>query len=63
MCNNWPFTQQVELKDGLKVVVRGSVWDTAGSEGFKNIAGMYYKGVDAAIIMYAVDDKYSFTKL
>jgi|SRR6056300_1539082 len=60
VCNNWKFTQPIEMEDGQKVVVKGSVWDTAGAESFKNIAGMYYAGVHAAIIMYAIDNNYSF---
>ena len=32
------------------------VWDTAGQERFRSITSAYYRGANAMIIMYSIDD-------
>ena len=41
-------------------VISLQVWDTAGSERFRTITSSYYRGADAIIIVYAVNDTDSF---
>jgi len=36
------------------------IWDTAGQERFKSMASMYYRGADAAILVFDVTDHRSF---
>ena len=63
VCNDFQVTIPIELENGVKHTVKANVWDTAGTEEFKSIAGMYYKDAHAAIILYAVDNKHSFEKV
>ena len=39
------------------------IWDTAGQERFRSMAPMYYRGADAAIIMYDITDLDSFKEV
>ena len=34
--------------------IQFGIWDTAGSERFKALAPMYYRGAEAAIVVYDV---------
>lgn len=43
--------------------IKYQYWDTAGQDTFRNIVPMYFKGADAAILVYAVNDKDSFDHL
>ncbi|EAY23638.1 small GTP-binding protein, putative [Trichomonas vaginalis G3] len=36
------------------------IWDTAGQERYKGMTPMYYRGAQAALIVYAVDSTESF---
>ncbi len=57
----------VELKkksyfvDGIKV--KEQVWDTAGSEKYQSVCGVYFKGSDGALVVYDISNKESFNKL
>jgi len=42
------------------VVVKFHIWDTAGGERFQSVAPLYYKGADAAIVVYDVTSYDSF---
>jgi len=33
-------------------VVKFEIWDTAGQERFRSLAPMYYRGAQAAVIVY-----------
>jgi len=44
-------TQTVCLDD---VTVKFEIWDTAGQERYHSLAPMYYRGAQAAIIVYDV---------
>jgi len=46
------------MSDGS--IMKIEIWDTGGQERFKSIARGYYKGADAIIVCYGVDDKGSF---
>ena len=52
-------TKIINLKNGKKVV-KLYIWDTAGQEKYRSLASMYYKEVDAAIIVYDITSKESF---
>jgi small GTP-binding protein len=39
------------------------IWDTGGSEKFKSVAPLYYKGAHAALVCYSVIDDNSFRSL
>lgn len=39
------------------------MWDTAGTERFASVGRDYYRGADMCVLVYAVDDATSFTKL
>jgi small GTP-binding protein len=40
--------------------IQFGIWDTAGSERFKALAPMYYRGAEAAIVAYDVTSFESF---
>jgi Ras-related protein Rab-5C len=42
--------------------VRFEIWDTAGQERYHSLAPMYYRGAKAALVVYDITDKKSFTK-
>ena len=39
------------------------LWDTAGQERFKSLSNSFYRGADAAIIVYDITDKDTFDKV
>merc|ERR1712232_1206672 len=49
----------VPLEDSDDKIQFG-IWDTAGSERYKTLAPMYYRGAEAAIIVYDITDFESF---
>uniref|UniRef100_A0A7S0Q732 Uncharacterized protein n=1 Tax=Coccolithus braarudii TaxID=221442 RepID=A0A7S0Q732_9EUKA len=49
----------VPLEDSDDKIQFG-IWDTAGSERYKTLAPMYYRGAEAAIIVYDIRDFESF---
>lgn len=53
-------TQTVCLEDDTKV--KFEIWDTAGQERYHSLAPMYYRGAQAAIVVYDVTNADSFTK-
>ena len=40
--------------------IKMQIWDTAGSEAFRSIVSAYYRGANAVVLVYAIDDKLSF---
>jgi Ras-related protein Rab-1A len=50
----------LEIK-GKKVKMQ--IWDTAGSEAFRSIVSAYYRGANAVVLVYAIDDKLSFSEM
>ncbi|KAI8443160.1 RAB5B, member ras oncogene family, isoform CRA_b, partial [Phakopsora pachyrhizi] len=47
--------------DGCKV--RLQIWDTAGQERFRSMAPMYYRGANAAILVYDLTNQESFSDI
>lgn len=50
-------TQTVCLDD---VTVKFEIWDTAGQERYHSLAPMYYRGAQAAIVVYDITNQDSF---
>jgi len=47
--------------DGARVKMQ--LWDTAGQERFRSLAPMYYRGANAAILVYDVTSEQSFLRV
>lgn len=52
-------TQTVVLDD---VTVKFEIWDTAGQERYHSLAPMYYRGAQAAIVVYDVTNSDTFSR-
>eukprot|EP00029_Vermamoeba_vermiformis_P000929 TRINITY_DN11099_c0_g1_i1.p1 TRINITY_DN11099_c0_g1~~TRINITY_DN11099_c0_g1_i1.p1 ORF type:complete len:199 (+),score=43.16 TRINITY_DN11099_c0_g1_i1:26-622(+) len=52
-------TQTVCLND---TTVKFEIWDTAGQERYHSLAPMYYRGAQAAIVVYDLTSKDSFER-
>jgi small GTP-binding protein len=52
-------TQTVCLDE---TTVKFEIWDTAGQERYHSLAPMYYRGAQAAIIVYDITNQESFSK-
>ncbi|KAG8461371.1 hypothetical protein KFE25_010558 [Diacronema lutheri] len=54
------FTQhRVPVAEANELIQFG-IWDTAGSERYRSLAPMYYRGAQAAVIVYDMTSKESF---
>ena len=51
-------TQTVCLDD---TTVKFEIWDTAGQERYHSLAPMYYRGAQAAIIVYDITNQVGYT--
>ena len=40
--------------------IKMQIWDTAGSENFRSIISAYYRGADAVVLVFALDDRVGF---
>lgn len=47
--------------NGQKVSLQ--IWDTAGQERFRVLAPMYYRGAQAAILVYSIIDESTFSEI
>lgn len=54
------FTQHLVPLPHSNDIIQFGIWDTAGSERFRSLAPMYYRGAQAAIIVYDVTSRQSF---
>ena len=52
-------TQTVQIDD---TTVKFEIWDTAGQERYHSLAPMYYRGAQAAIVVYDISNKETFQK-
>jgi Ras-related protein Rab-5C len=52
-------TQTVQIDD---TTVKFEIWDTAGQERYHSLAPMYYRGAQAAIVVYDITNRDSFIK-
>eukprot|EP01122_Echinamoeba_exundans_P012334 TRINITY_DN5120_c0_g2_i1.p2 TRINITY_DN5120_c0_g2~~TRINITY_DN5120_c0_g2_i1.p2 ORF type:complete len:219 (-),score=45.86 TRINITY_DN5120_c0_g2_i1:1411-2067(-) len=53
-------TKQIEVDDAK---VKLQIWDTAGQERYRSIAGTYYRGAAAALIIFDSTNKHSFESI
>ena len=53
-------TKEIEIDDKLITL---QMWDTAGQERFKSLGNSFYRGADAAILVYALNDQDTFDKI
>lgn len=53
-------TQTVCLDE---TTVKFEIWDTAGQERYHSLAPMYYRGAQAAIVVYDITNQVSHDKL
>ncbi|KAI8096309.1 P-loop containing nucleoside triphosphate hydrolase protein [Halteromyces radiatus] len=51
-------TKEVVRQDGKKVMMQ--IWDTAGQERFASLGVAYYRGADACVLVYDVNNFLSF---
>ena len=47
--------REIQFKDNQKMQL--SIWDTAGQEKFDSLTKIYFKGAEAALIVYDVTNK------
>lgn len=52
-------TQTVALSD---TTVKFEIWDTAGQERYHSLAPMYYRGAAAAIVVYDITNRDTFSR-
>ncbi|CAI8049753.1 Ras-related protein Rab-5C [Geodia barretti] len=52
-------TQTVNLDD---TTVKFEIWDTAGQERYHSLAPMYYRGAQAAVVVYDISDGDTFVR-
>ena len=52
-------TQTLALDD---VTVKFEIWDTAGQERYHSLAPMYYRGAQAAVVVYDITSTDSFER-
>jgi len=53
-------TQTIAVDENT--VVKFEIWDTAGQERYHSLAPMYYRGAQAAIVVYDITNQESFAK-
>ena len=54
------FLTKIIPLDGISVKLQ--IWDTAGGEKYKSLIPMYYRGSHIAVIVYAINDMFSFER-
>ena len=52
--------KQVTLNDKIYKL---EIWDTAGQEIYRSLAKIFYKGANAAVLVYDITDKKSFMEI
>ena len=55
-------TKDVAYDDSGHGTVKLYLWDTAGQERYNALTKLYFKGANAAIIVYDITDEESFAK-
>eukprot|EP00484_Ammonia_sp_Unknown_P017315 CAMPEP_0197031794 /NCGR_PEP_ID=MMETSP1384-20130603/10676_1 /TAXON_ID=29189 /ORGANISM="Ammonia sp." /LENGTH=164 /DNA_ID=CAMNT_0042461369 /DNA_START=358 /DNA_END=852 /DNA_ORIENTATION=- len=53
-------TKEIEIDDKLITL---QMWDTAGQERFKSLGNSFYRGADAAILVYDITNQDTFSKI
>lgn len=54
-------TQTITLPES-NTTIKFEIWDTAGQERYKSLAPMYYRNANAALCVYDITSRSSFTK-
>ncbi|RUP48860.1 P-loop containing nucleoside triphosphate hydrolase protein, partial [Jimgerdemannia flammicorona] len=54
-------TKEVRTEEGKKVMLQ--IWDTAGQERFQSLGVAYYRGADACVLVYDVNNFVTFSHL
>ena len=54
-------TKEIKVDDNKLVTLQ--MWDTAGQERFKSLGNSFYRGADAAILVYDITNQESFNKI
>ncbi|KAK6453980.1 uncharacterized protein RJT20DRAFT_100463 [Scheffersomyces xylosifermentans] len=54
-------TQTITLPES-KTTIKFEIWDTAGQERYKSLAPMYYRNANAALCVYDITSRSSFSK-
>ena len=54
------FTRTFEID---KSMINLNIWDTAGQERYRSITTLYYRGANAIVFVYALDDQKSLTDI
>ena len=55
-------TKDVPCDDEGENTVKLYLWDTAGQERYNSLTKLYFKGANAAIIVYDITNKVSFER-
>ena len=55
--------QRYVLRVDDKTVVTYNIWDTAGQERYRSLGPIYYRGSDAAILVYDITNNNSFENI
>ena len=53
-------TTKVENDDGSVTNLQLNIWDAAGDNNIHNIAHLFLRDVQLAVLVYAIDSKLSF---
>ena len=56
------FKTKAVVYDEYNHSIKLNVWDTAGQERYNSLTKMYFKGAEAAIIVYDITDSLSFER-
>jgi len=54
-------SKDFRFEDGQTATIQ--IWDTAGQERFKSLGSAFYRGADAAVLIYDITSKKSFQNL
>ncbi|CAG2123370.1 unnamed protein product, partial [Medioppia subpectinata] len=55
--------QRYALKANDNITVTYNIWDTAGQERYRSLGPIYYRGSDAAILVYDITNSASFENI
>ncbi|CAG2106640.1 unnamed protein product [Medioppia subpectinata] len=55
--------QRFALKANDNITVTYNIWDTAGQERYRSLGPIYYRGSDAAILVYDITNSASFENI
>ncbi|KAK9767987.1 hypothetical protein K7432_001757 [Basidiobolus ranarum] len=53
--------KEINLEDGKKIMLQ--IWDTAGQERFQSLGVAFYRGADACVLVYDVNNYLTFEHL